>query len=114
MTAMRRGAKILSQGMTLTVENGPVKLIFGSCRKEENDFVLGLKLKPIQYNDTMMPTDERKTEVLKNCSKQSEKKWNFYMRAYEKQEKSENFDDKGNATLKTTTEDKEAELDQDF
>jgi len=69
--------------MAITVENGLVKLIFGSCRKEENDFVLGLKLKLIQYNDTMMPmVDERKTEFLINCSKQSEKKWNFYARAY--------------------------------
>jgi len=42
-TAMRRGAKISSEGMAITVANGPVKLIFGSCRKEENDFVLGLK-----------------------------------------------------------------------
>jgi len=31
---MRRGAKISSEGMILTVENGPVKLVFGSQRKQ--------------------------------------------------------------------------------
>jgi len=45
--------------MTLTVENGPVKLVFGSRRKEENDFVLGLEMKPIQYANTMTPTVEK-------------------------------------------------------
>ncbi len=49
-----------------------------------------------------------------NRSKQSEKKWNFYAKAYEKQEKSENFDNNGFATLKTRTEDKETEFDRDF
>jgi len=42
--AMKRGARTM-----MTIENGPVKLEFGSRRKEANDFVLGLELKPIQY-----------------------------------------------------------------
>jgi len=54
----------VSLNMTITVENGPVKLIFRSRRKAENDFVLGLELKPIKYDDTTIPmADERKTEV---------------------------------------------------
>jgi len=51
--AMKRGARISSEGMMMTVEQGPVKLIFGNRRKEENDFVLGLEMKPIQYADTV-------------------------------------------------------------
>jgi len=44
-----------------------VKLIFRSRRKAENDFVLGLELKLIKYNDTTIPmADERKTEALMN------------------------------------------------
>jgi len=72
MTAMQRGEKILSEGMMITVVNGPARLLFGSRRKEENDFVLGLELKPIQYDNLMIPTAEKKkSEVLMNCSKQS-------------------------------------------
>jgi len=34
----------------MTVELRTVKLEFRRCRNAENDFVLGLELKPIQYN----------------------------------------------------------------
>jgi len=84
---MIRGVKISSEGMAITVANGPVKLVFASHRKEETNFVLRLELKLIQYNDTTMTmpmADEKKTKVLMNHSKQSEKKWNFYARTYKK------------------------------
>jgi len=69
-------------------------------------------MKPMKYGNMMMPTaEDKKNQVLMNCSKGSK---NFYMRAYEKQEKSENLRDNGIATLKTTMEDKETEFDQDL
>ncbi len=68
--------------MAITVANGPVKLIFRSCRKEENDFVLGLEMKPMKYADMTMPTaEDKKNQVLMNHSKGSK---NFYVKAYKK------------------------------
>ncbi len=79
LCAMRRGAKILSEVMMLTVKNGLVRLVFGSHRKDGNDFVLGLELKPIQYNDTPMPmVEHEKSQVLMNCSKETAEKWEMY------------------------------------
>jgi len=45
-SAMKNGAKLISEGMKLTVKNSPVKLKFKKCLKTKNSFVLGLELKP--------------------------------------------------------------------
>jgi len=49
MAVMKNGAKLVSKGMNLTVENGPVKLEFTKCLETESSFVLGLKIKPKTY-----------------------------------------------------------------
>jgi len=45
-SAMKNGAKIISEGMKLTVKNGPVKVEFDKCLETKSSFVLGLKIKP--------------------------------------------------------------------
>ncbi len=45
-SAMKKGAKITSEGMQLTVENGPMKLVFRQCLETTSSFVLGLEIKP--------------------------------------------------------------------
>ncbi len=46
MSAMKNGAKLISEGMKLMVENGPVKLKFKKCLEMKSSFVLGLEIKP--------------------------------------------------------------------
>ncbi len=115
MRAMKRGMRILSEGTTMTVELGMEKLEFGRCRNAENDFMLGLKLKPIKCNHMLMPTVEHeKSQVLMNCSKETAKKWKMYQSLCENRVENENFDDNGNETLESKTEDNEIESDRDF
>ncbi len=111
----RAMAKIWSEGATMTVELGTVKLEFGRCRNAENDFMLGLELKPIQYDDTTMATAKhKKSQVLMNRSKETAKKWKMYQSLCENRVENENFDDNGNETLESETEDNEIESDRDF
>jgi len=46
ITSAMKGAKIISEGMQLTVKNGPTKLTFRQCLETASSFVLGLKIKP--------------------------------------------------------------------
>ncbi len=45
-SAMKKGAKIISEGMQLIMKNGPVTLTFQQCLETTSSFVLGLKNKP--------------------------------------------------------------------
>jgi len=112
MRAMKRGARISSEGMTMTIEQGLVRLEFGRCRNAENDFVLGLELKLIQYDDrTMAMAEHEKSQVLMNFSKETANKWKMYESPCENHMKNENCDDNGNETLESKMEDKEIESD---
>jgi len=46
MSAMKNGAKRISEGMQLKVKNRTTKLVFQKCLETKSSFVLGLKLKP--------------------------------------------------------------------
>jgi len=46
--AMKNGARAISEGNRMTIENGPNKLIFKNCLETGSSFVLGLELWPYQ------------------------------------------------------------------
>jgi len=63
MSAMKNGAKLISKGMKLTVENGPVMLKFKKCLETKSSFVLGLEIKPKTSEFARFTGKSRKMDV---------------------------------------------------